>query len=932
MPITQPSLARRVRVSLFLLILLLLPAVVAQAQTTYTVTNTNDSGAGSLRNAITNANDSSGLPADTIKFDISGIGPHTIQPTTALPTITDPVEIDGTTEPDYSGSPLVELDGTSAPSGKDGLFINTDDAGIRGLSIINFDGQGVDIVGSRTTVAACYLGLSADSSSAGNGRSGISVDGDENLIGTLAEARNVISANGTSFGHGISISGGSSNVIQHNYIGVDPTGATPRGNDVAGVFLASGPTLVGGTATPTRNVISGNNSGIQISSGSDNIIQGNYIGTDAMGDEEVGNVTGVLLFNAATDNHIGGSATGAGNVIASSTTDGIRIFGSSTTGNAVQGNLIGLAASGTSALPNHEGIAIEKGASNNRIGGTTSGAANTISGNDRNGIVIGGNGTTGNEIISNFIGLTPTGGPGVGNGDHGITLLDSSSATTIGGMTGDSLNVIGENGEAGINLHNTTSNVDIVGNRIGTGVAESDLRNGRGGVFVNGADHLITKNVLGYAQWGIRLGGTAQRTVVQGNYVGVAPDGTDIGHKFAGIRLSPTSTSAPTNNIIGTTTSVSVRSDHANVVANNDVGIAVEVFSGQHPINNAIRGNEVFANTGLGIDLEDDGQTANDAGDGDDGAHRLQNSPVIDGSGYDASADDVTVTYRVSSDPSLTGDGAPRYPLTVDFYRADADASEGSAHIGSDTYSSSDYTGCGSPPCPTTASFTPSAAVTESDHVVATATDADGNTSEFSATGTPLPVELVSFRAEPTGDRSVRLSWSTASETNNARFQIQRRETQAPSTERDSAWTTIGAVEGAGTTRESRTYRQTDDTVPFDAQRLQYRLAQFDLDGGRTIVANRVVELGSPQRTALRAPAPNPARGSVTLTYSLSTKQDAVIALYDALGRAVRTVTRESDPGRHKIQLATQSLAPGTYFVRLTTDSVTDTRRLVIVR
>ncbi|NQT14577.1 MAG: hypothetical protein HQ582_17605, partial [Planctomycetes bacterium] len=116
-----------------------------------TVTNTNDSGLGSLRQAILDANGTPGT--DTIDFNIAGLGPHTIQPTSALPTITDPVVIDGYTQPGASpnsnptGSGLdtvlsIELDG-SLVTGGHGLRITAGNSTVRGLAIHSFPGIGI---------------------------------------------------------------------------------------------------------------------------------------------------------------------------------------------------------------------------------------------------------------------------------------------------------------------------------------------------------------------------------------------------------------------------------------------------------------------------------------------------------------------------------------------------------------------------------------------------------------------------------------------------------------------------------------------------------------------------------------------------------------------------------------------------------------------
>src|SRR5439155_26949600 len=104
---------------------------------TFTVLNTNDSGAGSLRQAILDANAAAG--ADVINFNIDGGGVQTIAPTSILPQITGAVTIDGTTQPGFAGSPIIELNGASA-SAFAGLNITAGNSTVRGLVINRFNG------------------------------------------------------------------------------------------------------------------------------------------------------------------------------------------------------------------------------------------------------------------------------------------------------------------------------------------------------------------------------------------------------------------------------------------------------------------------------------------------------------------------------------------------------------------------------------------------------------------------------------------------------------------------------------------------------------------------------------------------------------------------------------------------------------------------
>src|SRR5205823_6361448 len=123
---------------------------------------------------------------------------------------------------------------------------------------------------------------------------------------------------------------GSDNVIQGNFIGTDVTGMAQAGNRRAGIYLAytAQRNLIGGTAPGARNVISGNSTGIFIDSASDNLIQGNYIGLNAAGTDIIFNSTGIMITSFqqdATNNLIGGTAPGAANVISGNGT-GVTLF------------------------------------------------------------------------------------------------------------------------------------------------------------------------------------------------------------------------------------------------------------------------------------------------------------------------------------------------------------------------------------------------------------------------------------------------------------------------------------------------------------------------------------------------------------------------------------------------------------------------------
>ncbi|MDJ0957839.1 MAG: DUF4347 domain-containing protein, partial [Arenicellales bacterium] len=323
----------------------------------FVVTSTADSGAGSFRQAIIDANALPGL--DTISFNISAPlvnGAHTISLASALPDITDTITIDGTTEPDYAGTPIVELDGAGAGATTDGLrlVVGSDGSTIRGLSIQNFSYNGILLQSDNNTVAGNYIGLDADGATvAGNNTSGLGVQGGiriesaGNTIGGLNAAdRNVVSGNVFS---GIAITGASAtgNQVIGNYIGTDASGTLDRGNTQEGIEIdGANSNTIGGLSADARNIISGNDSdGIEIDNADFNVVQGNYIGTDVTGTLDLGNSRDGIDLNentgdGATGNLIGGTDPNAGNLIAGNDMNGIEVRDAPTIDNPILGNRI----------------------------------------------------------------------------------------------------------------------------------------------------------------------------------------------------------------------------------------------------------------------------------------------------------------------------------------------------------------------------------------------------------------------------------------------------------------------------------------------------------------------------------------------------------------------------------------------------------------
>ena len=610
-------------------------------------------------------------------------------------------------------------------NGGDGIsIVNASFNFIGGLTsadrnVISGNVNGIEISGASSAnnkVQGNYVGLAADGvNQLGNTSNGIEIiGGSSNTIGGPENgATNVISGNDI---HGVFITGvtATDNTIQGNLIGTDATGTIDVGNAFSAVAIESPQNLIGGPANADRNILSGNPGYGVVFTGDDannNVVQGNYIGTDITGGEALGNDTGGVFSDSARDNFYLENVISGNGIITSGVGDGIQIAGGVGVGggNTIQGNLIGTDALGLTPIPNEaEGIQIAT--ANNLVGGLEDGDENVIS-NNRTGVLLLGPSATQNDVQGNVIGLDITGQVALPNGTG--VFINNGSNNTIGGADPLAANVISGNTGRGVVVEDGGSN-SVVNNLIGTNIdGDTVVGNGNTGVAVEfSTNNVIDGNTIGGNATGISLFAFdfPIATTVQRNFVGTNANGTDLGNTGAGIVMFEAHA-----NVIGGATS-----DLGNTIRFNDVGIRVGDTFG-NTVDNSIRLNNISNNVGLGIDLGNDGASANDAGDADPGSNNLQNFPEFTGV-VSLETGLFTVPYVVDADAANA-----TYPITVDFYLADFDGEEGETFVVSDTFLESDFTNGGK----SLAIADPGVRV--GDVIVATATDAAGNTSEFSA-------------------------------------------------------------------------------------------------------------------------------------------------------------------------------------------------------
>ncbi len=786
--------------AILLTVTVMLPAGAA----TFTVSNNNDSGAGSFRQAILDVN-----AQTTGDHRIGFSGGLILGPLTGLPVLTytggrvtihgNESTLDGrslwNTEPGLRTSATTTikyLTINNFPS--HGLYITGSDCVVIGCRMYNNGGAGLYAQDAyNLTVGA--PGEDDDNRIGSNNDHGIYVVQCENItmqnnyvgFGVVLDRVSsnsgggvfiVVSAGGTiggansgegnyfcgNNGYGLRLEISSGIVVLGNYCGVAPDGSTPMGNSEYGIFLQRATDcVVGGTGPGEGNLLSGNNYGLCIrdKDSTGNQVLGNHIGADSTGTAAIPNALAGILIENASGNTIGGSSAGARNVVSGNTGPGIILQYTPCSDNTIQGNYIGVNTTGSSPLPNTgDGIVLSSGTSGTLIGGLGAGTRNVISGNTGRGIFV--NGSNANTITGNRIGVDTSGTIAIPNGSNGVHII-ASQECSIGGVLVGEGNIISGNGGDGIYMASSADNdiffnyigtdvagvsaipnenngitfetisttdvggliapniisgnnqfglllsscsgVTIRGNKIGTTANGSTaLPNGMDGVRAVNNDSLTIGGpghvniISGNAGDGIALFGCEESTI-QGNRIGTAPDtksGT-MGNGGVGVRIQ----GAPTGSLIGGL----FGHDEYNVIAGNG-GPGIWIIGSNEQ---AIQQNSIYGNGGDGIALED--------GANNDISAPFINSPVMGETPW------VTVSLPYSG-----------VSITIDLFADDED--EGQFYLASLTSDTGMYY------------FYHDFSLYMGKNLTATATDAGGNTSQFSAP-VLIPYNLTLERTAP---------------------------------------------------------------------------------------------------------------------------------------------------------------------------------------
>jgi len=718
-------------------------------------------------------------------------------------------------------------------------------------------------VGNR--VINNYIGTDATGNvGLGNSSHGIEAYGNSDSLrvgGTTLSERNLISSNTK---NGVYTNNCKSPIVKGNVIGMGIDGSTKLGNGQSGIDIentGTGPAQVGGVTVAERNYLSCNGSfGLVLRNANNAVVEGNWLGVDmATGLLDYGNYDAAITVTTSSDVRIGGSVAGSGNICSASGNpgggaDGISIFLTSPRP-IIKGNIIGLGADSITPLQNYghgiecltcddgiiggtslvernliansfligiqlvnsprvtvvnnyigtdvSGLLNEGGSqvgihisnsANVVIGGTTSSTRNLINGNAQQGILVDGT-SSGVTIKGNYIGIGSDGTTAIPNLQMGISVSGNQcNNCTIGGYTTDERNIISSNGTSashhGISIDGGSSGHSVINNYIGTDISGTVAKGNVGsGININNVNTVLIDGNISSSNkaWGIQLTNASSIKVFR-NKIGTDVTGTlNLGNTSEGLRFSATCIGDSAGGFLM----------NANTIAYNNGAAGVYVENSSQ--KNTITFNSIFCNSGPGITLQ---SSANES------------VPVP---GITSSAANVVSGTGVSGN-------------TIHVYRnvkADGGVKcncEGEIYIGTTTVVGGVWS----------VTHNLGLSATDAASVTATQTTPNGSTSQFTPCASPLPIELISFEVYKEGEHSVRITWSTVKEINNAQFEIQR-------SSDGYSFETIDIMAGSGNSNTIINYSYIDEH-PFNGINY-YRLVQKDTDGQVWRSTTKVINL-----------------------------------------------------------------------------------------
>lgn len=683
-----------------------------------------------------------------------------------------------------------------------------------------------------------------------------------------------VAVNNTSF-IGVRI-GANHCTLTGSFIGTDPTGTIAVNNDFTGVGIYnSNQTLVGGTGPNEGNLISGNRgSGIFMYQSDTALIIGNKIGTDISGTLAIPNANGIALNNT---NHVqvGGSTPAERNIV-SGNTNGIY-FSTDSDNNSIYGNYVGTDLTGANMLANtHQGVYVR--GDSNQVGGTLPGQGNLISGNTQHGIQVSGNLTggfypRGNTIQANLVGTDLSGTVAIPNG-YGINLNHGCEGTLIGGSTPAARNLVSGNTRQGIRLHIADSTY-MYGNYVGTDISGSvGLGNQDAGIDVSWS----TKTFIGNAT--ANEANVIAASASHGIYIHHVSDSNYVQHNYIGTDATGLLNLANTRNGVqvgdrSTHTEIGgVLAGEGNIIANNLNG-GVEI-NGVTSFDNRILGNSIYDHPLEGIRLAN--------------GNNMQTAPSVTGF---ITGPTSTISGTFTSLPNTT--------YRMEFFTSNT-GDQGKTFIGAANITT-DATGFYG------VNETFPVTITAAQPIVTvTATDPDGNTSPFGIE-VILNAEIQDFSVAELDFQTAQLRWAFPENGENVSFRIEH---QAPG----QAFELIGERDDYSTQEQQRLY--TFDVHDLSQGIHHFRLQKVSKTGNSTYSETLSIHLS--QETPYHLVFENPIQESSVLDLRVNQTQRVAITLLDIQGKTIASIFKGNlDEGlTQRISLAElRTQSSGIYFLRI---------------